>query len=58
MCCSGPTLFLMLSGEGAVSQVRNIVGPTDPAVAKETAPSRYAIVFNNIFSTCQEVVLS
>jgi nucleoside diphosphate kinase len=42
--CSGPTLFLILSGEGAVSRVRDIIGPVDPAVAKDTAPERYAFI--------------
>ncbi|KAL8583280.1 hypothetical protein ACOMHN_043057 [Nucella lapillus] len=35
---SGPTVFMVLSGEGAVEGWRQEIGPTDPAQAKETAP--------------------
>lgn len=37
-CCSGPTLFMVLSREDAVDGWRSLIGPTDPEKAKEDAP--------------------
>ena len=38
MCYSGPTMFMVLSREGAVEGWRQEIGPTDPNAAKENAP--------------------
>jgi len=37
--CSGPTMFMVLSREGAVEGWRDVIGPTDPEKAKEAAPT-------------------
>ena len=38
---SGPTQFLILSREDAVSGFRSLMGPTAPEHAKEVDPNRY-----------------
>jgi nucleoside-diphosphate kinase len=42
------TIFLTAySGENIVSRVRTIIGPTDPVVAKRTAPESIRAIFAN-----------
>lgn len=38
---SGPTLFMVLTREDAVSGWRAMIGPTDPQQALELAPDSY-----------------
>ena len=38
---SGPTMFMVLSREDAVSGMRDMMGPPDPEEAKKVAPDRY-----------------
>ena len=35
---SGPTMFLVLNREDAVSGWRDLMGPTDPVVARDSDP--------------------
>ncbi|XP_013400539.1 thioredoxin domain-containing protein 3 homolog isoform X1 [Lingula anatina] len=44
---SGPTLFMVLSKENAVEGWRGIIGPTDPAKAKEEAPDSIRAQFGS-----------
>ena len=38
---SGPTMFMVLSREDAISGMRDIAGPADPEEAKKSAPERF-----------------
>ncbi|XP_078489243.1 thioredoxin domain-containing protein 3 homolog [Ciona intestinalis] len=42
---SGPTLMMVLSAENAVEKLRDIMGPTDPEVAKESHPESLRAMF-------------
>jgi nucleoside diphosphate kinase len=36
---SGPVVAMELLGEDAISKWRNVIGPTDPSEARQTAPN-------------------
>nr|CAB3264380.1 CiIC3 thioredoxin domain-containing protein 3 homolog [Phallusia mammillata] len=42
---SGSTMMMVLSAEDAVSKLREVMGPTDPEVAKETHPESLRALF-------------
>lgn len=45
---SGPIVAMVLAKENAVQQWRELIGPTDSKVAKETHPDRFAYRFQSL----------
>ena len=44
MMTSGPVHGYLLEGTDSVSTWRQIIGPTDPEIARKTDPSRYTLI--------------
>jgi len=46
---SAPIVAMILAKENAIQQWRELIGPTNSSVAKETHPDRFEFLLNLIF---------